>query len=378
MTTLYQKVFYSGYSKILRFRGRKRCGIQRGVLIAKTDHIGDFIIGIEAIRMIFEYVKSEFPDEERVLLVRKNVAPIARCELPALKIVEMPELSTRYPIAMFQARRAATSTALSGRWRKFISFRHHPTLLEDILFDTLQSEKSYGLGGSELDAKTWPNQLRKVKYDMTALYPNLNECAGVPREIEANRRLLNLVGIKSDNYLPKLASFNVNNGRTLLICPHASATIRCYPLEKLIRALELCTLPTGWRFIICVERSKLSDARRIADSLASRSVLVEITTPHDTLEFCRSIAAAGAIFSMDSAAAHIACALRKPGVFVLGGGHYGSFGPWTSASGQIWLTNHLDCFNCNWLCTRTSPECITNVAPSEIGRHITNVCGYKI
>lgn len=377
MTSIYQKAFYTFYANLLRSRAMRFGGKGRGVLVAKTDHIGDFVIASEAIRLAFAKVEAEYPHFERAILVRRNVAPIARAELPTAKVIEMPRLSSVFPLAMLQVRAAAVSRDLHGQWRKFISFRHHPTLLEDILFDSLSATMSYGLVGSELDANIWPNQLRKFKYKVSDGYPSQSDCRGVPREIEANRRLLDLVGVKDITYLPRLASFSVKKGQTLLICPHASAAIRCYPLDKLVCALKECTLPVGWRYGVCVEPSRRSDGLRLAQALSTASSSIDVLTPTDTLEFCRLIASAGAIFSMDSAAAHIACSMSKPGVFLLGGGHYGSFGPWASIPSQFWLTHHLDCFNCNWHCTRKEPECITGITPMEIGRYLTEACKHS-
>lgn len=86
-----------------------------------------------------------------------------------------------------------------------------------------------------------------------------------------------------------------------------------------------------------------------------------------------SMAAAGCVLSMESAAAHIACALGKAGVFLIGGGHFGAFAPWTTRPNQVWLTNELPCFGCDWNCVRSTPECITHVPPTAITTALNRV-----
>jgi hypothetical protein len=77
MTPIYQKAFYTFYANLLRSRAMRFGGKDRGVLVAKTDHIGDFIIASEAIRLAFAEVEVECPHQERVILVRRNVARVA-------------------------------------------------------------------------------------------------------------------------------------------------------------------------------------------------------------------------------------------------------------------------------------------------------------
>jgi ADP-heptose:LPS heptosyltransferase len=341
---------------------------QRGLLIAKTDHIGDFILAAEAIRMLAKAFRESNEEAEVCVLVGRGVYDLACSE------ISMPKLSLRYPVAMLQARLFANDPALAGVWSQFVSFRHHPTLLEDILFYSIKTSSSYGLIGSELDADVWPNNLRKFNPGNSLDYPKITDTHS-PRELEANRRLLSMLGVDALSYAPRLNSFQVSDDKVLLICPHASSAIRCYPIEKIEFVLAGLRLPAPWRISICVEASKLHDGLRLQDYARRQlGISTELVVPPDILTFCQNIASSGAVLSMDSAAAHIACTLKKPGVFLLGGGHYGSFGPWRSSDDQFWLTNHLPCFNCNWKCSRSAAECITEIDSSEIISCLRTIC----
>jgi ADP-heptose:LPS heptosyltransferase len=72
------------------------------------------------------------------------------------------------------------------------------------------------------------------------------------------------------------------------------------------------------------------------------------------------------VLSLESAPAHLAAALNKPGVFLLGGGHYGMFAPWQRSERQIWLSEAMDCYNCQWHCSMAEAFCVTRIKPVTI------------
>jgi ADP-heptose:LPS heptosyltransferase len=78
------------------------------------------------------------------------------------------------------------------------------------------------------------------------------------------------------------------------------------------------------------------------------------------------ISSARLVFSMESGPAHLATALDKPGVFILGGGHYGVFAPWGNPKRQHWIHEPLICYHCNWKCKFDEAKCVTEIPPSRI------------
>jgi ADP-heptose:LPS heptosyltransferase len=93
----------------------------------------------------------------------------------------------------------------------------------------------------------------------------------------------------------------------------------------------------------------------------------------DLPRFVELLSAAEGVLSMDTAGAHIACALDKPTVIILGGGHYGVFGPWGRSERQEWITHTVPCLNCNWVCHRNRTECIVDITPTRIANAMIRV-----
>ncbi len=68
---------------------------------------------------------------------------------------------------------------------------------------------------------------------------------------------------------------------------------------------------------------------------------------------------------------HIACAVDKPNITILGGGHFGRFLPYHELTSLVYLP--LECFHCNWKCKFDSPYCITEIDPEIVTNAINDV-----
>jgi len=67
---------------------------------------------------------------------------------------------------------------------------------------------------------------------------------------------------------------------------------------------------------------------------------------------------------VDSAGAHLACAVGLPNVVVVGGGHFGRFLPYSPLTSIVSLP--LDCFGCNWECRFSQVHCIGDIPPQVV------------
>ncbi|HEX8431066.1 MAG TPA: glycosyltransferase family 9 protein, partial [Longimicrobium sp.] len=68
----------------------------------------------------------------------------------------------------------------------------------------------------------------------------------------------------------------------------------------------------------------------------------------------------------DAAALHIAVALRKPTVGIVGGGHPGRFQPWGDPAINHVCSVPMECFGCNWTCRYATTRCVTEVPPDVV------------
>jgi len=80
-------------------------------------------------------------------------------------------------------------------------------------------------------------------------------------------------------------------------------------------------------------------------------------------ELAQEITQADIFLGVDTGPAHLALALGKPTVVVLGGGDYGRFFPYGKARVVM---RPMDCFQCHWECRYDRALCLDEIPPLEI------------
>ena len=68
----------------------------------------------------------------------------------------------------------------------------------------------------------------------------------------------------------------------------------------------------------------------------------------------------------DSGFTHIAKALRKKFIGIIGGASYGIYFPYNLTSNEILLFYPLDCFGCKWNCIFDKPYCHHNITVENV------------
>jgi ADP-heptose:LPS heptosyltransferase len=189
-------------------------------------------------------------------------------------------------------------------------------------------------------------------------------------ELEAHRRVAqDVLGrpVVFSDILPALMPSPAERSATLLVCPVAGSAIRQYPPVQLAKAVELFlrTAP-GMRVTFCIPPGIDRTPWEYAVKDAGITLEVDWVQPENLEELLRVIYAARLVLAPESAPTHLAVAMNKPGVFILGGGHYCMFAPWRRSARQVWLNHPQSCYQCQWNCVHFEPFCITHIAPEAI------------
>jgi ADP-heptose:LPS heptosyltransferase len=79
------------------------------------------------------------------------------------------------------------------------------------------------------------------------------------------------------------------------------------------------------------------------------------------------------ILSQETAALHIATALCKPVVGIVGGGHYGRFYPWGDPETSRVVNQRMDCYGCNWRCKYDSIRCIQEIPATDATKELLHL-----
>jgi len=133
----------------------------------------------------------------------------------------------------------------------------------------------------------------------------------------------------------------------------------CEALESLCKEENLTVIVMG------IERDRPVINNNLRNFTGKTVDLVGKTS---VLEMAAIIKRSRILVGADSAAAHIACAVKTPNAIVLGGGHYRRFFPYSPLTYCAVL--HLDCFGCDWVCKFDRPYCIQEVLPRTLEKAV--------
>jgi hypothetical protein len=365
MTRWFRHLIYSLTLAVARLWPRQRVQMYR-LTVLKLDNLGDAVLALGAVRVLLK----EYGESETLLIVSSVAEPLFRAEFPRTDLMVLPPFCQRYcpDLIAFLWRHAAGLRSISTE--SLICLRHQPSDYLHLIARLIAPQKCYALHW----AKDWENVSLTFPSASTAPYPE--DSGGQCLELEANRLIVSLAlkrQVSMHATLPVISSVAIVDGADLLVCPVAGTPIRQYPPDLLAAAIRSAIGTTPLKIAFCLPPGANTEPwRRAMDDAGLRETSWRQPTSQSGL--LELIACARVILAVDSAPAHLATALDKPGVFLLGGGHFGMFAPWQTSHRQIWLRHAMECYHCRWQCIHPEPYCITHIQPEVVAQALSEVC----
>jgi hypothetical protein len=330
----------------------------RAACIYKVDRLGDFIVATGAIRALANH---HGPENCR-LVVSDIVAPLAAAEFPTVPRWELPAAAAGLWRDVRPLRRDPQ------KWRtesfgQLISLRHQPNLYRDVTLSWIHAQTWAGLGPR-------PAPARLAMTNRPCLPSGYPTAQPIPwsRELAAHQIVISrAVGreVSWDEIRPALNSVVVTRGDHWLFSPFGSEKSRDYPMDKWEVAWRQARITRAPVQVIGTP-DRRDNLLTVADRLRAAGFgQVTVETNVSASTFMQRIGSARGVVTVESAAAHIATALDKRVVVVMGGGHHGWFAPWGEQTRQKWVTETLPCFGCGWDCQFDAIRCL-DVSPSLV------------
>ena len=104
--------------------------------------------------------------------------------------------------------------------------------------------------------------------------------------------------------------------------------------------------------------------------------LLNLAGKTNVRELIECIKSCDLIFTQETATLHLATALQKPVVGIVGGGHYGRFYPWGNPQMSRVVSRKMDCYGCNWHCKYETIECIQEIPPAAAAAELNYLLHY--
>lgn len=345
--------------------------------IVKVDRLGDFVLAVSAIRRAL----AHFGEEECLLLISPQVEPLAASEFPRTARLVLPA-AVGHKRLLREGRRARAMLR-SISCEEAICLRHQRWDWDELILAWLDAERCHvlddPLGPAYFSARNTFLHQTPGRVDFPPPSSALESpAAPLCRELRMHRQLLTAVfdrAVTEEEVLPRFEHLGRNPTATgIVVLPFGSAKIRDFP-EKLIRkVLKTVREHTPLPIKLYGDAGQRARLLRLAEWLREEGVSdVTCAAPAKVTAFVEAISGAKLVLTVETSAAHLAAAFDRPAVVVMGGGHYGQFGPWRRSARQIWLTNDMDCFGCNWRCVHPEPYCLTRISPDLLSNALGQV-----
>jgi len=316
------------------------------VFVLKPDAIGDFILATGCLRLL----AREIGGENLFLAVRSDVAPLARTQFPT---------STIFPLTLRTKRRILNITTvnvfhnlpvwfrlLSNRFDAAICLRSMRAYLHTITFYLPRAKRRIAcenllLANPRVRRPAVERFATRTFHPTLLPYPSFSK--ELPTDIEANRIVIEeLLGqrISYAEALPTLTPPRpLSSQRNWLLAPFSSSKSKDYPASMWAEALQSTThLRADAPLHLAAAPHQTKRLSDFAASLAAAGIKnATILAPQPLDEHVQTIAEASLVLTVDTAAAHMACATGTRAVIVSAGQHPGVYAPYSTNGLQHWL-----------------------------------------
>jgi ADP-heptose:LPS heptosyltransferase len=295
------------------------------IFVLKPDNIGDFVLACGAIRLLAD----QAGEENLVLAVKADVAPLARQEFPRARILALPirprRRGERTTLVNF-LRCLPVLVRLRGlRADVAVCLRDKRTTLQTLLFLAPRATRRVACENSlprvrQFRWSLWERMVHRMGRPVLLPYPPAEP--GAPSDLIAHRVVAaEALGrsVTLAEVMPRLRCAHWSGGDHWLLCPLSSKARKDFPAERWAEALrETRDLlpPGGIRLVGSPDQA----ARLMEFAAALRNAGVEgalqVDHPAALADFPASLARSALVLTVDTAAAHVACAAGTPAVIV--------------------------------------------------------------
>ncbi|HZZ19643.1 MAG TPA: glycosyltransferase family 9 protein [Opitutaceae bacterium] len=343
----------------------------RRVAIIKLGKLGDNVLALGAMKALIDHFGAENCTVVSSTYGRDLVSSI----FPKVEILTVTTNHSTLRRTLHDLLRLRRHTIFCEGVDVLVSLQHHRTLHDDLITSAIPASRTWGLANSELGEAGLSDQLVRAKFafDNTPPLPGPNSHAC--RELELHATLLSSVlgrSVSSTDLRPRI----IGTGAPALaigLAPFSGSVLRDVPMPLV---LATCTTAKALGYQVHVWSPSPKDTRalemvgRLRDQTSADVRLVH--TPGIT-DLVRAVSSVRAVVAAESAPAHLAAAMDKPLVGILGGGHFGWFAPWTVSDNQRWVFSRQSCFSCNWVCMHAEPICITRISEHDFNEALASV-----
>lgn len=345
---------------ILTRRRRAPSKPYKRAAIIKLGKLGDGVLALGAIRSLVEH----FGPQHCVIVASAFAVDLFASEFPTVETLTVTTNHSTLRRSLVDLYRHRRHPLFRNGVETLVSLQHHRTLHDDVIASSIPSSFAWGLRNSELGIDGLRDQIVSATFSFDNRTPELPENRAHCRELSLHSCLVSAVlerPISAGDLRPQILVEEMKPLPVIGFAPFSGSVLRDIPMPLLISG---CRKAHSIGFDVHIWTPSPDEAR--ATNLAvhlSRVSDAKVTLIHTRTisELLVAISKVSLAVAAESGPAHLATAMNRRLIAILGGGHFGWFAPWARSSRQQWLFSRQPCYSCNWRCVHPEPICITQI-----------------
>lgn len=364
------------------------------ILILRPDNLGDLVLFSGGLR----HIRNRWPSAHITLCARsfgcelfkhcpyvdalipyERLRWMAKCKWPRLlseskllrKILEQA-CSAISPTGSYDLALLPLIAPLANYHRvmALIPARSRVGVLGRLENQTDREERQYRVVYSaQMDASQWPMDLPEMEANRLFLqFLGIDVNGGIvwpefwtkPTDVEAAAALFSGLGAQ----------------RVVGIAPGAVSPLgKRLPPEWYMNVFKLAG-SENFNFALLGGKNDINvchDLELCLRQLDGKGTVVNLAGKTTVLQLIECIRRCDLLFCPDAAPLHIATALRKPVLGVMGGGHGARFYPWSDSDLARVVRKTMDCYGCNWECKYETFRCIQEIHPTDAAKELLHL-----
>jgi ADP-heptose:LPS heptosyltransferase len=339
------------------------------ILFINTGQIGDLIIS----SLILANENAFNDDQEVYLIVKKKYSDIYAnykgkvkimlwdynryrfSILYRIKIIRLIQrLHIKYTFNITTARGPINDElALLSKAEKVFCFQNDSKQLNRYLM------KYYNNLYDELFIATGKNEYDKILYILKFI------CT---KEIFQDTKYYLSDGI-INNISSEILNYRKENQKIIIVNPLSERPEKDWPLNYYY---ELTKLLSQNNFVILFQGTEVQK-KNINSLIINSQKNINIAGRHIISQSAALIQLADLFIGNDSGFTHIAKALGKPLIGIIGCGSHGIFFPYNEKENQLMLYKDVECKGCEWRCIHEKRICIEDITPELVYENVLEI-----
>ena len=363
---------------------------QQRILIINLEAIGDIVV----FTSVLKHYKKAFPDKKIHFLLKEEIVGIESLIKPFVDQILFVNYR-KFGLNPFYG--IKTLNFLRGvGFQKVINHDFSAAeITGKIISINLGAEEVIGYEGYGLSfEKPFDLNMKKnllfikgrVYPFFTKLIPSLdrNKALALPliNAIDHYTAIYeNITGRREDDYSTQIfvePPKTKIDGKYIVIVLGSSVAYKNWPVERFVEVSKIFKEKNLLVVLVGSDKEK-NLSKRFKDLYLGRCL--DLVGKINIQEVASVIKDSFLLLSNDTGPVHIAVALKKPSLAILGGGHFGIISLYGNPKINKWVYKMQDCFGDNWRCTNDieygqPAPCIESITMEDVSKQLKELINY--